>query len=142
MPSNVFITQQPRPNRRGWMPNLDPASEFGNCHFVFNSAERPSLNPDSAIIKAGYQLRSFDCEKDFILWPNTGDPAALWAVIMALCSRTDVHQIQFLYWERKLVNNQRSSTEGWYVPIKFPTKIVNKETVTNGKAKASTTSKK
>jgi hypothetical protein len=111
-PSRVFVTQQPKPNGKGWMPNLAPAGQFGLLHYVFAPEDVPSASPDAAVLRAYDQLSTFDCEADYVLWPNSGDPIAAWAVMLALARR--VRKIKVLYWERKMENGVRSTSDGYY----------------------------
>jgi hypothetical protein len=117
MNPRVFVTQKPKPNSKGWTPNLSPAAEYGAIHYVFQSSDAAFGNPDAAISAAKRKLESFDAEKDYVLWPNS-DPAAFMAVILALAKK-GVHKIQMLYWERKLEDGKRSSSEGFYSTITF-----------------------
>lgn len=115
--SRVFITQQPVPNRNNWTPNLEPAIKYGAIHYVFAGGDRPYTDPDGAIEHATKELKDFDPDKDYILWPSTGDPAATWAVMLAIARI--VSKVRVLYWERSLVNGVRSTTDGFYTPITF-----------------------
>lgn len=114
----VFITQQPRPNARGWTPNFNPATQYGSLHFVFSGSDHPYCNPDQAIEDAAHVLSDFDPDNDYVLYPNTGDPAAIYTVLIVL-ARMPIDKIRFLYWERKMVDGVRSSTDGFYSPITF-----------------------
>ena len=114
----VFITQQPRPNRVNWMPNLSPASGYGQFVFVFGSDDVPWTDPDGAFDKANAVLKDFNPDEDYILWPNSGDPAACW-VCLLLLARFPIDKLRMLYWERKLENGERHKGEGFYTPITF-----------------------
>jgi len=116
--SRVFVTQQPRPNASGWTPNLTPASDFGTLRFVFEPEQRPSASPNQALRHAQVVLKDFDPDEDFVLWPNTGDPSAAWAVMLALAKK-GVERIQTLYYERSLVNGVRDRRNGFYTPVVF-----------------------
>ena len=116
--NRVFVTQQPKPNSNGWTPNLQPATQFGAIHYVFNGSDRPYCDPDHALEVAAEVLRDFNPDKDYVLWPNTGDPAAVWAVLLAL-ARMPINKIKFLYWERKLVDGVRTKSDGFYTPVTF-----------------------
>jgi hypothetical protein len=126
--STVYVTQQPRRNRHNWTPNLEPAAKYGPLKFVFEGDDHPFENPRSAIVKAANELAFFDWKNDYILWPNTGDPAAMWAIMIALSEilLEEAESIQFLYWERKLIKGVSSRTEGYYVPIRFPLNVAAK----------------
>ena len=117
--SRVFITQQPRPNKVNWVPNLTPALGYGTIHFVFGPEDKPYAAPQWAMDHAQVALRDFDPDEDYILYPNSGDPAAMWVIIMAL-SRMRINHIRFLYWERKFENGERSKADGFYTPIDIP----------------------
>lgn len=116
--SFVYVTQRPVPNGRGWCPNLSPAAKYGALQYIFEADERPYTDPNEALRCAEESLRDFDPELDYVLWPNTGDPIAAWAVIITLARRGFL-QIKTLYWERKLEGGVRSSSEGFYSPIVF-----------------------
>jgi hypothetical protein len=119
MSSRVFVTQQPRPNKQGWTPNLTPATKYGAIHYVFAGGDRPYSDPDGAIFQATEALADFDPRKDYLLWPNTGDPAAMIAV-MSVLARKGISSIKFLNWERKLSRQgERNIRQGFYTPILF-----------------------
>lgn len=113
----VFVTQQPVPNNKNWTPNLEPALKYGAIHFVFGGGEKPHTDPDGALEQAAHELRDFDPDEDYILWPSSGDPAATWAVMMSI-SRL-VNKVRVLYWERSMRDGIRSPTEGFYTPLTF-----------------------
>jgi hypothetical protein len=115
--STVFVIQQPRPNYRGWQPDLEPAKKFGTLEYIFNTDDRPHERPHLAMQKAEGRLLAFDPETDFVLWPSTGDPGGVWAVMLILALHFD--SIKVLYWERKEVNGVRSRTEGFYIPLHY-----------------------
>jgi hypothetical protein len=119
----VFVTQQPVKNRRNWVPNLQPATQYGAIHFIFTGEERPHENPTAAVEQAAKALATFRADEDYILWPNTGDPAAVWATIIALSQVCLDDYVNILYWDRKLVHGVSSKTEGFYVAIKFPLSV-------------------
>lgn len=116
--SRVFITQQPVPNRLNWVPNLEPAAKYGEFVYIYQGAEKPWTDPAGAMDQASQILKNFNPEEDYILWPNTGDPAGVWAILLVL-ARLPIHKVRFLYWERKLTDGVRSRTEGFYSPITF-----------------------
>ena len=115
----VFVTQQPRPNRANWTPNLSPALPYGHFIYVFAGEDKPWCNPEWAMEHAQTVLHDFNPDEDYILWPNSGDPAACWIIIAAL-ARFPINHIRFLYWERKLENGERVKTEGFYTPVTIP----------------------
>lgn len=116
--SRVFVTHQTRPNKQGWTPNLTSATRYGSLHYVFSGSDRPSADPDGAIFQASEVLADFDQSKDYLLWPNSGDPAAIMAVMIVL-GRMNITRIRFLNWERKLVHGRRDPQQGFYSPIIF-----------------------
>jgi hypothetical protein len=113
----VFITQQPTPNKSNWTPNLEPALRYGAIHFVFGGGDRPYTDPDGAFEHATETLKDFDPNEDYLLWPSAGDPAATWAVMLAI-SRI-ASKVRVLYWERSIKDGIRSTTEGFYTPLTF-----------------------
>lgn len=112
----VYVTQQPRPNARNWVPNLEPATQYGELKYVFSGDEAVYCNPVSMMQECWDRLKDFDPDEDYILWPNTGDPAACWAVIMTIMSY-GLDKIQFLYWDRKMDEDGRRTNEGFYTPV-------------------------
>lgn len=115
----VYVVQSPKPNGKGWTPNLEPATQFGALHFIFSAEDRPNLNPTQAVQICSNILKDFRPDTDFLLYPNAGDPAGMWAAVISLCC-LGVSHINFLYWERKLgADGQRVPNSGWYQPIKF-----------------------
>jgi hypothetical protein len=114
----VFITQQPAPNRSGWTPNLTPAAKYGALEFVFASEDKPFLDTTRALVVARAALLDFDPERDFVLWPNTGDPAAAWAVMLVLGNK-GIRKVRTLYFERSMTNGERDGRNGFYTPVVF-----------------------
>ena len=119
----VFITQQPRPNSYGWTPNLSSAAQYGKFNYVFAGEDAPWSNTKSATEQAIATLSNYDPDEDFILYPNAGDPMAIFIIISVL-ARLAIDKITFLYWERSLVNGKRSRTDGFYSPITLNLPII------------------
>jgi hypothetical protein len=119
----VYVVQQPKPNGKGWMPNLEPASQFGALKFIFAADDRPNLNPTQAVQICANVMKRFRPDVDFLLWPSTGDPAALYSTLIAIMTKLDqsLPFINFLYWERNLDpgTGDRKQDSGFYVPLKF-----------------------
>jgi hypothetical protein len=118
MQSRVFVTQQPKPNGKGWTPNLSPASNYGTIHFIYSGGDRPSSDPTAAMFIASEALEDFDANKDYILWPNGVDPFSIWAVLLVLAKK-GVSQVRGLNWERRLHNGKRDPHNGFYTPVVF-----------------------
>ena len=116
MKGRVFVTQQPKPNGNGWVPNLSPATEYGTLHYIFGAEDKPFLSPLAAEQKVAQALSDFDEQKDYVLWPNTGDPVGL-MIVMLMLARMGFAQVKVLYWERKMTNGRRDKTNGFYTPI-------------------------
>lgn len=115
----VFIAQQPRPNRSGWMPDLSSAAEYGPFEYVFEPSERVYALIGPSMFKARKLFKDFDYEKDYFLWPGVGDPAALVVCTIAL-RELNVPYIKMLYWDRKRMSSgERDPSQGFYVPIKI-----------------------
>ena len=94
----VFVIQQPVPNRHNWVPDLTPATEFGILKFIFNGGDNVYALPGPMMKKAQSILKDFDPEYDYLLWPNSGDPAALWTVCFSLVLM-DFKKVRMLYCE-------------------------------------------
>jgi hypothetical protein len=119
--SRVYVIQQPRPDKRGWEPDLSSASDFGAIHFIFDSADRPSTDVAWAERKARHKLQEFDPAADYILWPGIGDPLAVSIVMKVLFTSgseiTGVN-INMLIWNRKLSSDgARLLRSGFYTPV-------------------------
>lgn len=117
----VYIAQQPAPRANGWTPDLTSAVEFGKIVYVFNGGESVYALPGPSMKKAQSLLKDFDPENDYFLWPNTGDPAALWTCCFAI-SALGFSKIRILYWSRKRTNGQRDHNNGYYSPITYDLK--------------------
>ena len=109
----VYVCQRPMPNRRGWVPNLEPAITYGPLEFVFDGGANPYRTPNIGLDLALRKLTRFNPERDFLLWPNAGDPAASWCCILAL-TQLGVKSMSFLYW---MAPSQ--SRSGYYSPVRF-----------------------
>jgi hypothetical protein len=112
----VFITQQPRVNSNGWVPNLGPAAKYGKFVYIYAGEDMPWCNTKSATEQAIATLAKFNPDEDFILYPNSGDPMAVF-IIFSVLARMSINKITVLYWERNLVDGKRSRTDGFYSPI-------------------------
>jgi hypothetical protein len=137
--ADVYVTQQPRANRHNWVPNLESAAQYGALRFIFAGDDRPYESPRLSTIKAARELAFFNWQEDFLLWPNSGDPAALLTAVLALSELLydDAEYITLLYWNRKSLGpGKHSTTEGFYVPIKFPLNVVTSMINTRQPSKA------
>ena len=122
----VYVTQQPMPNKLNWVPDLSPAAPYGKLVFVFAGDEAPFTAPNKSMTKAQDVLAHFNSKEDYLLWPNTGDPAAQWICIMALASM-GVEEITFLYWSRvRHDDGTRSRSKGNYVPVTIAARSTSK----------------
>lgn len=119
MTGTVFVIQQPRPNNSGWLPDLSSASSYGKIEYIFDSHEKVFALPGPSLFKARKALKDFDCEKDYLLWPGVGDPAAMTVTLLALAEK-DMPFLKQLYWDRKRNDDgARHPTSGFYVPLTF-----------------------
>lgn len=117
MEGTVYVIQQPRPNKQGWMPDLSSANKYGKIEYVFGSHERIYALPGPSLFKARKIFREFNQDQDYILWPGVGDPAALVVAMIALME-CDIDYFKQLYWDRKRDDNgQRTAANGFYVPL-------------------------
>jgi len=116
--STVYIIQQPRPKENGWTPNFEPATKYGKLTTVFDAGDRAYADPTSARKKIISKLANFNCDKDYLLWANFGDPACLWLTIMALVA-TGRTRIKFLYWSRGQSATGMSNDNGFYFPVEL-----------------------
>jgi len=120
----VYVIQPPPKNRHGWSPDLSSAAEYGEIQFVFDDRDRVYALPGPSLFKARKIAAVFDCDKDYILWPNIGDPMALACFLLAMKDK-DMPHCNFLYWNRKRnEDGTRDSHSGYYVPVKFNLKDV------------------
>lgn len=117
-PSRVFVTQQPKPNKANWTPNLSPATNYGAIHFIFSGGDRPASDPVAAMFIASEALEDFNPDRDYVLWPNGVDPFSIWAVLLVLAKKGH-NKIRGLNWERRLLNGKRDSNNGFYTPVVF-----------------------
>ena len=114
--STIYVTQRPVPNRVGWVPNLSQADRYGKLVYVFEGGKQVFSRTDQGLKHAKEMLEDFNPDHDYILWPNSGDPAALWCCQHALAGM-GVPYIKYLYWERGFKDGKRSNSEGFYSPI-------------------------
>lgn len=117
---NVYVIQQPVPNATGWMPDFSIATEYGKIQYIFEGGEKVHALPGPSLFKVRKLLREkFDHTKDYILWPNTGDPMACIIACIAL-GELDIEYINCLYWNRKRNSDGvRDAKLGFYSPIKI-----------------------
>ena len=122
--STVYVPHEPMPNGRGWTPDLGPATGYGIIKYVFGGSEQAYNNTPLRVDQAQERLADFDPAADYILWPNTGDPATQWIVIMTLLAMGH-RNIKFLYW-----NRERSDSgsviqgKGYYMPVEIDVQSV------------------
>ncbi len=118
--STVYVTQRPIPNKKTqWVPNLAPASKYGKLIYVFESDHQVFSTTSKSLDRAKDILEDFNPDRDYLLWPNSGDPAALWVCIHALAG-SGLPWINYLYWERGFnEQGQRASSKGFYSPIRI-----------------------
>ena len=114
----VYVMQQPTQTRKGWTPNLQPATEFGEIQYVFPGGVPIYTSPVKTLKMAKNALANFNPDEDYLLWPNTGDPAAMWVCCFAIVL-LGFSKVRFLYWNRKYENGNRIGSDGFYVPITY-----------------------
>lgn len=116
--SKVYISQEPKQNTQGWAPSMAPAAQYGALDYVFEKNEQPFMDTEGAVLKARKKLELFNQDTDFVCWPNSGDPAALWITIMVLCE-LGVTSITYLYWNRERSDDGTvAKGKGYYHPVK------------------------
>lgn len=108
----VYIIQEPKPNKHGWKPNIEPASRFGKLKYIFRADFQPCEDTAIALDIVAAALKHYDVRHDYILWPNAGDPAALWSVLLYLGARASF--VTLLYW-----NRPHREQPGFYYPVTF-----------------------
>lgn len=119
----VYVVQRPKPKQNAdgstWEPNLQSAEEFGELKFLFESTDQLYVQPTRALLDARRKMANFDPNKDFVLWPGMGDPAALYAVLFALGGMGLPH-VNMLYWTRRFdqMTGERTKS-GSYYSIQF-----------------------
>ncbi len=112
----VFIIQQPRPKSDGWVPNFEPATQFGALHYIFDAGDRAYADPRAAAAKAFAKLFDFDDNVDFLLATGFGDPTCR-DVVVDLMARMG-HQPRYLNWSRgKGLDGEWTNEVGYYIPI-------------------------
>lgn len=119
MESRVFCIQEPRPNKKGFIPNLTGAKAYGSIHFIFDRVDSPCRDPVSAIKKIHSRLINFDSKKDFILDARAGDSMAM-TIVLAYLFGNGFGQwgIRFLHYRRP-----KDDDENPYTPITvYPSK--------------------
>ena len=109
----VYVSQQPILNRHNWMPNLEPATKYGQLKYIFQGDAQPYQTPQRSLAHAIDILQDFKPKQDHLLWPNTGDPTAMWCAILAF-QVLGIDCVSFLYW-----NKPRGNSQGYYAPIEF-----------------------
>lgn len=116
----VYVIQQPAPNKTGWMPDFSSAAEYGAIQYLFNADERVYALGGPSLFKVRKFLRdTFKPEKDYILWPNIGDPMACIIAMLAI-GEMGYDSIKCLYWNRKRdAQGNRDSQAGFYFPIQI-----------------------
>lgn len=121
----VFVTHEPKANNAGWKPDLSPATKYGGIAYVFDKDEQPFMNTQGAVEQAQERLKNFDSKFDYVCWPMTGDPMALYVTLMVL-GEMGIHTVTFLYWSRDLdAQGNRIKGKGTYLPIKVSVDYLN-----------------
>ena len=119
----VWIIQQPRPNAGGWQPDFSSAEKYGEFKFMFDSHEKVYANPNPSMHKAQRITgQEFNFETDYILWPNIGDPQAMFAFIFGFCLAHlgNIDYVNTLQWNRKREEDgSRNAKSGFYIPIRY-----------------------
>lgn len=115
----VYVIQQPVPNRTGWMPDFSSAYEYGELDYIFSANEKVYALPMQSLFKVRKFFREkFNPEKDYILWPNIGDPMGCIITSIAI-GELNFEYIKCLYWNRKRDSSgNRDNKSGFYFPIK------------------------
>jgi len=108
----VYISQRPGSNKRGWVPNFSPAIQYGQLSFVFNDDVQVFNLPDKGLVLANEVLKSFRPDVDFLVWPSTGDPIALYSCLFAIMAQGH-KEVTFLNWQR----DPQNRSHGYYEPV-------------------------
>lgn len=116
----VFVTKQPMPDSKGWVPDLSPALNYGAMKFVFSGKDHVYALPAPSLHKARrLLLKEFDYRKDYLLHPNTQDQLALICCISAVLELRPEY-INILYFDRvRQEDGSRNRRQGTYYPIKL-----------------------
>lgn len=117
----VFVTQRPVPHPvHGWMPDLTTAGMYGALEYVFEPSEKVHHLPGPAFRKASEVLAGFRFDKDFVLWPNTGNPISVYLVLAALLRRGP-SELKVLVYQRSFRSAAEAegggSRTGAYMPV-------------------------
>lgn len=123
----VWIIQQPRPNARNWQPDFSSAEKYGEFRFVYDSHEKVYALPNPSMHKASRLLKEFNYETDYLLWPNIGDPQAMFAFMFGFCLTHlgNIDYVNVLQWNRKREEDgTRDPSSGFYVPVRYNFKAV------------------
>tara|TARA_R110000744_G_scaffold99427_1_gene191940 strand:- start:427 stop:816 length:390 start_codon:yes stop_codon:yes gene_type:complete len=122
----VYIIQQAKAKPDGWVPNLEPATQFGKLQFIFDANDKIHLDPQEALKKAHKRLKDFNPDTDFICSTQSGDPSGLWLVITYLASSGNP-VLKFLYWNRSVKGGSRTNEAGFYYPVEIDCRKENLE---------------
>ena len=116
----VFITKQPVPDSKGWVPDLTPALKYGAIKFVFSGSEKVYALPGPSLHKARrLLLKEFDHTRDFLLHPNTQDQVSLICCMTAILELRPEY-VNLLYFDRiRQEDGSRNRRLGTYYPIKL-----------------------
>lgn len=116
----VWVTKQPLPDSKGWLPDLSPALKFGALRYVFMGTEKVFALPAPSLHKARrILLKEFVVGQDYLLHPNAQDQMAL---ICCLTAIQDLRPefINILYFDRiRQEDGSRNRRLGAYYPIRF-----------------------
>jgi hypothetical protein len=114
----VYVVQRPGRTSTGFVPNLEPAEEYGELVYVFGLEDRISDSPNIALKKAREALAKFDPVEDYLLWPGVANPLALAACLYSIYENRP-HQLRMLQWSRNGNRGARSTSQGGYIPVRF-----------------------
>lgn len=99
--ATVFIVQRPRPRKTdSWVPSFDTAKEYGRLEFIFEASDHPYGDHEFALRKVAEKLKTFDPDRDYILFTNFGDPACIFFVLQYLGFCRGLSRINYLYWTK------------------------------------------
>ena len=121
----VFLIQQPKPSKSGFMPDFTSAAEYGHILNLFELDEQVFGDPMRYLAIATTRLLAAEfSDNDYFLWPNTGDPIALYVAIVAVTRLPNLKKIQILNWQRPFLKNDKKQ-RGYYLPVTITLSTLN-----------------
>jgi hypothetical protein len=112
--SRVFLIAEPTVGRNRKVFKLEPLEKFGTVVPIIKAGFNARLHRQRAFQIVHEALKDYDPTEDYLVWAGGDMLVAIMAGIAL--ERLGHESVNWLYWERDLLENNTRAVTGHYVP--------------------------